>query len=699
MTGGGWKRELLCFSPDGTKFAAETFPQGSLPVITVWSRGGRLVESFPAGYYFGKKTAAVFSRSGEELCTPFSIQPLASPYRPDSPGLAFWNLGTGQLARSLQGVFLVQTPLFAANVKKGLLAVPGSTTSDIQIRDYASGSLLVTLNTTPSACSALEFSLDGAFIALRSATKVSIVDWSGGQTVQTLPLERSDALPLAFSSDGGRLVVADGAVAKRFALPSGQLLSAFGGHTDASAITSISLSPDGELVASLDNTGKLLVWSSSAGLVVHERSGVTSALFSPNGLELGLSLTGGEVQFEQISDWTMSARLEAILRGTIRSIAFSPDSRYLAAAVVGRFPQGAGIDRYYREYFRNWTNDTAVRVWDVANGSLLRTLEGHSCAVPSVAISSQGVVAAGAADGTIRLWRIQDGSSLRTLTAPQPIVSSLAFSPDGSKLAGASITADASSSSIGLWSVGDGALLKRVESRAELYESVAFGSDGKTIARASNGGASYTVAARLWSASDFSKLGDFTFGGYTGLEVDLSPDMHHLVMGSGSQGMRVVDIATKSVVHSWTEGSWSPTFAPDGNYLACSDLNSGIELNVWGIAGEDRAAHYTDECMGVAVVRFSPDGRYLAYGRMDGVLVLAKSPVFVPPAFPSLTWGAGSTLSWPTFYTGFVLQSATMLSHGGDWQDSNLTPTIVGDQNVVTVDTTAPTGFFRLRSQ
>lgn len=55
------------------------------------------------------------------------------------------------------------------------------------------------------------------------------------------------------------------------------------------------------------------------------------------------------------------------------------------------------------------------------------------------------------------------------------------------------------------------------------------------------------------------------------------------------------------------------------------------------------------------------------------------------------------TLSWSTNSIGFVLQTATTLANGGDWQDSSLTSSIVGNQNVVSVDMTSSAGFFRLR--
>jgi hypothetical protein len=54
-------------------------------------------------------------------------------------------------------------------------------------------------------------------------------------------------------------------------------------------------------------------------------------------------------------------------------------------------------------------------------------------------------------------------------------------------------------------------------------------------------------------------------------------------------------------------------------------------------------------------------------------------------------------LAWPTNASGFILQSATRLANGGDWQDSNFTPTENNGQNVVSIEATNTTGFFRLR--
>ncbi len=67
-----------------------------------------------------------------------------------------------------------------------------------------------------------------------------------------------------------------------------------------------------------------------------------------------------------------------------------------------------------------------------------------------------------------------------------------------------------------------------------------------------------------------------------------------------------------------------------------------------------------------------------------------------PPQLAIAPSGGTLQLSWPTSATGFVLQSATTLANGGDWQDSSLTPATVGDQNMVSVETTNTASFFRL---
>lgn len=64
-------------------------------------------------------------------------------------------------------------------------------------------------------------------------------------------------------------------------------------------------------------------------------------------------------------------------------------------------------------------------------GELLRTLQGHSGWVQSVAISHDGqFIASGSNDKTIKIWSWETGKLLTTFTGHLGSVNSVAFSPD-----------------------------------------------------------------------------------------------------------------------------------------------------------------------------------------------------------------------------------------------------------------------------
>ena len=75
-----------------------------------------------------------------------------------------------------------------------------------------------------------------------------------------------------------------------------------------------------------------------------------------------------------------------------------------------------------------------MRVWDAQSGECLRTLEGHSDFVTSVALSGDGTrIVSGSWDKTVRVWDAQSGKCLRKLEGHfhSEFVNSVAWSGDG----------------------------------------------------------------------------------------------------------------------------------------------------------------------------------------------------------------------------------------------------------------------------
>jgi len=276
---------------------------------------------------------------------------------------------------------------------------------------------------------------------------------------------------------------------------------------------------------------------------------INRAVFSPDGRLLAVASSLGiylydagtleEVRFIPADAW-------------VRSVAFSPDGQTLVSG--------------------SWKT---VRLWRVADGTLLRTLEGHTDWVRSVAFSPDGrLLASGSIDGTVRLWRVSDGALLRTLEGHTDWVESVAFSPDGQTLA-----SGAADTTVRLWRAADGTLLRTLEGHTDWVRSVAFSPDGQTLASGSD---DHTV--RLWRAADGALLR--TLEGHTGsvTSVAFSPDGQTLASGSVDGTVRlwgVSDGALLRTLEGHTDWVRSVAFSPDGRLLSSGSGDGTVRL--WGV--------------------------------------------------------------------------------------------------------------------
>jgi WD40 repeat protein len=81
-----------------------------------------------------------------------------------------------------------------------------------------------------------------------------------------------------------------------------------------------------------------------------------------------------------------------------------------------------------------------VRLWQSRSGRPLATLEGHTGAVYSVALSPDSrTVASCGFDGTVRLWQARGGRPLATLEGHSGAVRGMAFGAGGRTVASGSL--------------------------------------------------------------------------------------------------------------------------------------------------------------------------------------------------------------------------------------------------------------------
>jgi WD40 repeat protein len=138
------------------------------------------------------------------------------------------------------------------------------------------------------------------------------------------------------------------------------------------------------------------------------------------------------------------------------------------------------------------SNDETVKIWDVATGACVQTLEGHSGWVHSVAFSADGQrLASGSDDMTAKIWDAATGACLQTLEGHGDRVSSVAFSADGQRLASGS-----NDETVKIWDAATGACVHTLEGHGHLVNSVAFSADGQRLASACEG-----KTVKIWDAA------------------------------------------------------------------------------------------------------------------------------------------------------------------------------------------------------
>jgi WD40 repeat protein len=288
------------------------------------------------------------------------------------------------------------------------------------------------------------------------------------------------------------------------------------------------------------------------------------------------------------------------------AVAFSPDGQFLASA----------------------SSDHSVKVWRVADGVLLQTLTGFFDSVAAVTFSHNGqMLAASSFDRNVKVWSVANWSLIRTIGITD-FALGVSFSPDDANLA---VAGGYSGNWIHILRTSDWQEIALLGYGQQTNTSIAYSPDGQLLAWSEFSG---EVRLQNVNTGSFCSLFENTQYGYIVNSVAFSPNGQRLASASDSQAVSVWQVANCAALLSLNGPSGfvkSVAYAPNGKAVLSGGQDYGASrgtLTFWRISDGALLRVYIGETStAVYAVQYSPLGDLFAYGREDGAVVVARSPL------------------------------------------------------------------------
>jgi serine/threonine protein kinase/WD40 repeat protein len=324
------------------------------------------------------------------------------------------------------------------------------------------------------------------------------------------------------------------------------------------SIGSLSFSPDDKTIATIGNDGAILwdwrkktifdSWAVRGGAIHH-----SDVAFFPDGRWLAI---GGSHELKIVDTRTGSIEYwQHAPGGGITTLAISPDSRYVAI--------GAGFEVHEIGLLNTDT-------WEQE-----APLTGHTGWVTSLMFSadSQRLISS-STDNTIRIWDINSRFTTRILKGHQSEVFFVSLTSDETRVVSAG-----KDKRILEWDLNVPLSAYRERLLAEPVREMVFSADSRLFYTVNDKG-----SVGIWDAETLNKQPSLSPELGKQSSIILSPDGKHLIAGTGSGELVVLDAADLQVVarQSTQSGQLLPVgFSADGKSLVA--LESGKKISLWNL--------------------------------------------------------------------------------------------------------------------
>ncbi len=406
---------------------------------------------------------------------------------------------------------------------------------------------------------------------------------------------RREVTCLAISSDGSQIISGSrDKTLKVWDFKSGKLLKTLQGHKNP--VSCLVVSPDGNHVVSSSSDNNLNFWDLKSGKMIRTITGkkenVNSLQISPDGKQV-LSGVGANLNSYFIETGRKSKTIKSE-QNEFNLFAISPDGEYVISKAA------------------------PMKVWDLATGKPIRTLEKYAGSISSLTVSGDGNhVIAGTYEREVVIWDFNSGEIIHKFHGHLDAVLSLAVSPDEKH-----IISGSRENTIKLWKLPNSDQSPEANKHARAVKSVTISKDGKqAVSGADN-------ELKVWDLTDNK------------LVREISKDVHSLQWLSYLPENNLAISATFGRFLGWdlSSGQLIQSFETDavfGKYAVTPDGTRGI--TVASIRKKNRAVS-TEVCVLDLVNRslikkfnasqsppyclaISADGKQLVTGRLNEINV------------------------------------------------------------------------------
>jgi WD40 repeat protein/serine/threonine protein kinase len=564
--------------------------------------------------------------------------------------LKLWKLSTGRHIRTFKGHTDKVTSV--AIGWDGRFAISGSHDNTLKLWELSTGVCKRAFEGHTLWVTSVAISPDGRY-AISGSIDGTLKLWelSTGMCIKTFEGHNNGVNSIAISPDGRYILSGSwDNTLKLWELSTGKCIRTFEGHTHF--VTSVAISPDGRFAISGSEDNNLRLWELSTGVCKRTFEGhthfVTSVAISPDGrFALSGSIFDSAVDetFKTFRLWelgsgpsspfiTTQPRGFGILMGD--SDAFQrlmkqaaehleSDSPGAASDAIGEARQVSGyrqsaaaLDLLHRAGKRG------VRT-NLRSGWYVRTFQGHTSGVESVAMSPDGRYAiSGSADNTLRLWELSTGKCIRTFEGHTSWVNSVAISPDGRYAISGS-----DDKTLRQWELSTGECIRTFEEHSDKVNSVVISPDGR-FTLSGSGSYEFDKSERkidktlmLWELSTGRHIR--TFKGHTGWResVTMSPDGRYILYGSEDSAFILWELSTgmcKRTFEGHTNDVTSVAITPDGRYTLSGSIDNTFML--WELSTGMCIRTFEGHTETVSSVAISPDSRFAISGSWDETLRL-----------------------------------------------------------------------------